>query len=690
MEEKDLNAIYKEVQNLINGDNFLRQIENIRSSVNSLKNTEFYQEIQKIFLHCENDISDAKELVNKAITSPIYTGVIGHYSHGKSSLLNAILLSQDAKEDGLLPIGEGVVTGKPTLLQFSKDKDEHEFYKVFGNGEEELIDEEQYKQLVTTKAKGDITSVKFFRICLAPKRLAGGGHIFKSMAEIHIELLDTPGLGGPYWKDKETLREWVESFKLLILCIKATEINSKVSDQINPFLKITTSPVIVCLTFWDKWRNGEDYAGIKNEYDARKKAKDLLLKFFPTLENAVEEDRITFCSAKGYFLHNNMKPTEEMAEYYTEEWNIDNVRSVLEKYVVTKRVDILKSTPSKTTFLVKSKKEGVVKGLETLVKDYKSLRDKLLEVSNKLRPQPKVFKEIQDKFKKDARYELENILEKTIRELDNHFQKELKNGETPIPELIERLNSDFKSKIKTQLKEFRDTIEELIENKIIKPIERHIKTQKTAISLDKVDIAENVAKNYINEYIEEATKELDRKIQIFVNPDEGIVDFEKAKETLSTFIEGCKKRIGLSIFGLASIGVGLILLILSLGITNGKNLVLGLGGGGTAVGILTFIIILIAERMSDVSRKIEAKRRQLNELKRSNSREELERRIAKLYDLLDEKIEEIFTSIESDVASSQETQKEVIEEIKSIARGDELQEVIFGLERHLEELKGMK
>ncbi|MCK7574969.1 MAG: hypothetical protein MZV65_46395 [Chromatiales bacterium] len=60
------------------------------------------------------------------------------------------------------------------------------------------------------------------------------------MAEKNIELLDTPGRGGQYWKDEHALQSWM---KKRVHAFdesppKADAINKRVADSINPFCEI--------------------------------------------------------------------------------------------------------------------------------------------------------------------------------------------------------------------------------------------------------------------------------------------------------------------------------------------------------------------------------------------------------------------------------------------------------------------
>lgn len=682
MSTRDFNDLFKEIKSIIEGDKLNNEVNNIRRSIEELKNTDFYNEIQKVFMACEYDLKEAKETVERAITSPIYVGVIGHYSHGKSSLLNAMFLNQHDKEDGLLPIGEGVVTGKPTLIQFKDNIESHEFFKVYPDGSEESISEEEYKQMVTTKGKIQLSDVSIFRIMLSVNQLAGHGVIFKNMAKNNIEIFDTPGLGGPYWKDEKALLDCVEQFKIIILCIKATEINSRVAEQVNPFLKISTSPIIVTLTFWDMWKGSEDYLGIVDEDGARKKAKDLILKYFPTLESCVEENRIIYCSPKGYFQKNKMTLPKDMEKYYTEEWNIDNVRNALLNYVTLKKATLLPSIPHKSSTLAKSKIDEVAKKSEKLLKSYKDLRDKLLEVSEKMKPSPKIFKEIRGKFSKKAKEELQLLVHNNIKDFEMRFQKELKKGEISTSELVETLNSEFKSRMKREINEYDSTLDDLIEKEIIRELERYIKREKTAINPEQIDELENEIKEEIKkDLIGEMIKTLER-INIFLIYEESLMDLgSKVNQTIFTLINGIKKRKILFAFGIVFIISAVVSLYFKVFPVSAALFLLGIG---------TFVFIFILEIMSEVNRREEEKKRKLNQLRKENSKEELEKRISKIYNLMDDTFEKINELIEEKLISTHDVQSEVIKEIKSLARSETLNTTINNLELSIAELRKMK
>jgi len=677
---KDYTEICKEINDLIENENLLREIERIKQKIDSLKNTEFYTQINDIFLNCKYYIAEAKEAVKEAIEMPLYTGVIGHYSHGKSCLLNALLFDEDKKEkELLLPMGEGVVTGKPTLIKFKEDSNEHEIYKVYVDDSEELIDEESYKALVSERGEKLVKEARYFRICFSVKKLAKKG-IFTSMARNDVELFDTPGLGGPYWKDTELLREWFNVFKLIILCIKATDINDNVADNINPFLKVTTAPIIVVVTFWDKWKESPDYRNIVDEHDARKKAKELLKKYFPTLEDPVDEDRIIFCSPKGYFKPNGIKIPDipHSDRFYTNDWNIDAVRNSLEKYVVMKKDAILKGTSKGMSFLAKSKKEIVVNTSEKLISAYKSLQNSLAHITEKPDSSRNFFNSLKSKYAKRVKETYDDYIWKIVREYVNKLNSEIKKKDIDIKEVIMKMNEDVKIKIKKD-GDFYDEIKEVTRKNLINELERYIKKEKTGISQEKIYDFETK----VDEKLEEVKKEIENfidKVEFFQLPDESILDIGAALDFLNTVWNGNKGTFFPIISLACVVGGGFLYFLKNKNPSIGISIIIG--------GVLLFSVIIpfIKERSEYSRKKMEAVKEYLNKTKSNNNEESVQLRMKKYEKIFDDFIDGIGDLFSETFGEAQETKSDTLKEIRRIT-STELDNFINDLERKVAELK---
>ena len=254
------------------------------------------------------------------VEKPIHIGIVGHYSHGKSSLLNALLFPPKTGE--MLPTGEGVVTGLCSLIRFSNTVGSHEFYEVDQGGHEKLLSQDEYRARVSGKGK-NIGALSHFIIRLNVESLDDA--LFDDFATKRIELLDTPGLGGPYWSDELALMQWIRAFEITVVCIKATEINEITALTVNPFLRQSLKPCVPVITFWDLWKTSADYKGITDENKARAEAKRKLEQFFAPLSEYL--DGTVFVSAKA--CTEAVEVPADKATHYTEQWNVDNVRRSL-------------------------------------------------------------------------------------------------------------------------------------------------------------------------------------------------------------------------------------------------------------------------------------------------------------------------------------------------------------------------
>lgn len=322
----------------------------------------------------QENVERATEECKSAVESPIYIGVVGHYSHGKSSLLNALLFPNPQKKGETLPTGEGVVTSLCTLLQFSSQADNHEYYDVAQDGGERYLPAEEYKARVAGRG-GLVGSTSHFKIRLQVDQLSDSS-LFKDIAQKQIEMLDTPGLGGPYWKDEQSLISWIKEFVMIVVCIKGTEINEITAETVNPFLRQTTKPIVPVVTFWDQWRESAAFKGITDELKARAEAKRRISQFFPTLTQFA--DQTIFTSAKSCM---DAKPVpEEAVRYFTEEWNVDNVRRNLANHVQAQG-DILRKGKDKESALDSQRRAQVRQLAEKLCGDSaryaRSLREKI-------------------------------------------------------------------------------------------------------------------------------------------------------------------------------------------------------------------------------------------------------------------------------------------------------------------------
>lgn len=398
-----------------NHEEILLRLENLEETIKELKpekiiskfkNKEHFDNFMESFKDFENDVNIAVRETKAAIESPIYVGILGHYSHGKSSLLNSMLLRP--KTPPILPTGEKIVTSLCTLIQFDAQSDSHKFYEVWTDGKENNLTEEEYQRKVSGEVTGALEGVRNFRIILSTKDLPGT--LFDNFAKKKIELLDTPGLGGPYWNDEYALQEWVKEFNLIIICIKATEINAKTSDVVNPYLKYTSKPIIPVVTFWDLWPESADYDGISHERDAKNKAKSNLKKFFSSFKNSI--DLTQFVSSINYNLAKEIP--KDKKDFYSENWGIDNVRTVLSKYV-SEHKQILESLRSKESQLDHNRRVKIQQKCYALKSKFESLKPLLQKELEKIKPKTEYEEIIDttfDKFENESEREVNRFLDR--------------------------------------------------------------------------------------------------------------------------------------------------------------------------------------------------------------------------------------------------------------------------------------
>ena len=104
--EKSMYDILKDTKNEIESNFTLEAMEQIQTE--GIK-----RELNRFRSTLIKDITYELEHTMEVIQSPVFVGLLGRYSHGKSALVNA-LFSLD--ETSKLPEGEGVVTSKVTRV----------------------------------------------------------------------------------------------------------------------------------------------------------------------------------------------------------------------------------------------------------------------------------------------------------------------------------------------------------------------------------------------------------------------------------------------------------------------------------------------------------------------------------------------------------------------------------------------
>jgi|GEM_PF-3913371 len=422
----------------------------LESYERKLDDSDKYRDFLEDFTSLRHEVKNATEHAKIAIESPIYSGIMGHYSHGKSSVLNALLFPQ--KGEWLLPTGEGIVTSLPTLVAFNAKGRGDSFTEIKPSGSNPLT-----KDTFIRKASGKLSleDVDYFSLRLDSGNLAT--EIFEQFSSKKIELLDTPGLGGPYWNDEHNMQKWVKECALLIVCIKADSINENTALTLNPFLRMSANPVIPVVTFWDLWKKSADYQGISDDKRARAHSKELIKKHFPSLTDAA--DLAQFVSAKNY--ENDVTVPDDGST--TAAWGIDNLRSAISTFVNDKN-QILQSIKKESSGIDLQRKNAVIQCCQEVESVFNSFAEQ--------------SKERIKSFNSDAEYteELDEKMDRVSDEIDREFQEIANRLEQKVSDHIGTIEIDknFQSQMSEIQKNTNALLQQMLNDSIGRRLERSL------------------------------------------------------------------------------------------------------------------------------------------------------------------------------------------------------------------------
>lgn len=218
--EKSMYDILKDTKNEIESNFTLEAMEQIQTE--GIK-----RELNRFRSTLIKDITYELEHTMEVIQSPVFVGLLGRYSHGKSALVNA-LFSLD--ETSKLPEGEGVVTSKVTRVDFNKELYAPEAYEVKKGGVSSMIDVETLRNGVG-QTQTDTSSVDYFYMKL-PTDNRDFAQLF---ATKNISLIDMPGLGGPYFKDQTTTKQYIKNLDMILAIVKVDGIR-EAGIHIEPYI----------------------------------------------------------------------------------------------------------------------------------------------------------------------------------------------------------------------------------------------------------------------------------------------------------------------------------------------------------------------------------------------------------------------------------------------------------------------
>jgi predicted GTPase len=437
--EKSLSEIFRnKVERLSTGE--------VKEKFKHFVDTEVFK-IEQEIRHCV-----------KTIDSPVFVGLLGRYSHGKTALVNS-LFALDSEY--CLVEGEGVVTSKITRVEFSEDLVRPKCFECYRNGEQSSIDIATLQASVSGKVAEDNSIVDYYFMKLPSAKPFA--QVFERKL---INLIDMPGLGGPYFKDTEKTKKYIEHLDMLLVVLKISEID-QASRVIDPYIDGMINkniPMIPVITFFDKWRESSKFTDCTSDEDAIEKARKEIKACMPSLSRHMT--RVIAVSAKNGF-------------------QIENLRELILKFVET-QVFAIDKIRKENSDVFKRKIKEVQRTLENLMlKSEKSidLLRKNIEI---------MFPE---------RGELQSF----SKNFDRHGEKLLKDGKIKISRTVKDIFSSIKDKASNI--RYASSYAEI--NAAIKKIENDLNKSSIKDLQDQVNFSFSDAKERIEDSLEKYIEKLE-------------------------------------------------------------------------------------------------------------------------------------------------------------------------------------
>jgi predicted GTPase len=387
------------------------------------------------------------------LVNPIFIGVIGKYSHGKSSLINAILKKQtmNPSEADILPMGDNPVTATPTAVIFREGGG-----MTFRTDSENDLNLEAFRKYAVGATDAS---------CIYIDYGVENDKLLSDFMKQNIRIIDTPGLGGPYFNDARKLKEITDQFSMALVIIKATDITADTANAVKKFLADFLKPILVIVTYWDAWNEADAYEECHDASAAEEKARALINQYFGDLPGFSVVDLancVTFVSAKQYLdaEEGGLKPVDVSKDYtdFSDAWNIDRLKVNIANFI---RDDVSVLTEKRSMS--------------------KLVRDKIVSVGKKFDEAERVLGRFENKLADEIEHS------RTITEND----------------IIGDVVKDFKNEVKVA---WNDTI-----NRFVKDVKSDISEVKNSDADNASENAENFNDNCVSSFDEYFNDALKRK-----------------------------------------------------------------------------------------------------------------------------------------------------------------------------------
>lgn len=431
--DKRLQEIGDELQN------FKKNIEGLFGRLETSLVTPEIQEKIRYFKEVEiSKISKNILQTIRVIESPIYIGLLGRYSHGKTALVNQLF---SIEKEYSLPEGEGIVTSKITRVAFnSKASSPICLQFIRGNNEIKVDIEELRASISGQIADENSEMIDYYSIQIPAKE-----SFSKLLEDKKINLIDMPGLGGLYFKDNEKTRKYMDYVDMLLVVIKITEIEDA-SKFIEPYISNLSIPIIPVFTFFDIWKESAKFTSCVSDEEALFKAKKLLKTYIPSLSKH-EFRTIAVSSREGI--------------------NISELRECILNFVETQNFAIYKAK-SETPEIFKRRVNEISQELNKInIEVENSLNRLQRDINNIIPDNQNRFESFEQSFKRRKDRLIANAKKKISRSLKDIFSDFRGISQeimllNDFSEIRERINNIEEKINSTKFSELNSEIEDLI------------------------------------------------------------------------------------------------------------------------------------------------------------------------------------------------------------------------------------